>query len=59
MMREAHKAGIKPRVSMFVTAGSGKTRATVEQEGFLQEFEEAGATFLSNSCGPCVSIPTV
>lgn len=59
MVREAHKAGIKPRVPIFVTAGSEKIRATVEQEGFLQEFEEAGATILSNSCGPCVSIPVV
>jgi aconitate hydratase len=26
----------------------------VEREGILGEFEAAGATILSNSCGPCV-----
>lgn len=54
LFREARDAGLKPKMPVFITAGSEKIRATVEREGILTEFEAAGATILSNSCGPCV-----
>lgn len=54
IFREASQAGLKPKVPVFVTAGSEKIRATVESEGILDDFEKAGAVVLSNSCGPCV-----
>jgi aconitase A len=54
LFRESRNAGLKPKVPVLITAGSEKIRATVEREGILQEFEDAGATILSNSCGPCV-----
>jgi aconitase A len=54
LFREARNAGLKPKMPVFITAGSEKIRATVEREGILDEFEAAGATILSNSCGPCV-----
>jgi hypothetical protein len=54
LFREAREAGLKPKMPVFITAGSEKIRATVEREGILGQFEAAGATILSNSCGPCV-----
>lgn len=54
LFREARNAGLKPKVPVLITAGSEKIRATVEHKGILREFEDAGATILSNSCGPCV-----
>lgn len=54
LFREAKNAGLKPKVPVFITAGSEKIRATVEREGIMRDFEDAGATILSNSCGPCV-----
>lgn len=54
LFREAKNAGLRPKVPVFITAGSEKIRATVEREGIMQDFEDAGATILSNSCGPCV-----
>lgn len=54
LFRQARDAGLKPKVPVFITAGSEKIRATVEREGIVQDFEDAGATILSNSCGPCV-----
>jgi aconitate hydratase len=54
LFQEARNAGLKPKVPVFITAGSEKIRATVEREGIMREFEDAGATILSNSCGPCV-----
>lgn len=54
VFREASNAGLKPRMPVFVTAGSEKIRSTVEREGILADFQNAGAVVLSNSCGPCV-----
>lgn len=54
VFREASNAGLKPKMPVFVTAGSEKIRSTVEREGILADFENAGAVVLSNSCGPCV-----
>ncbi|KAL0257114.1 hypothetical protein SLS55_007924 [Diplodia seriata] len=54
LVRQAEAAGLKPRVPFFVTAGSEQVRATVERDGVLSAFQEAGAVLLSNSCGPCV-----
>lgn len=54
LFHEAINVGLKPKVPILITAGSEKIRTTVEREGILREFEDAGATILSNSCGPCV-----
>jgi hypothetical protein len=54
LFREAKNAGLKPKGSILITAGSEKIRATVEREVIMQDFENAGATILSNSCGPFV-----
>ena len=51
---QAEKAGLKPKVPFFVTAGSEQIRATAERDGIMSTFEIAGAIQLSNSCGPCV-----
>ncbi|KAI7216193.1 Aconitate hydratase [Hortaea werneckii] len=54
IVREARSAGLEPKVPMLVTAGSEKIQATATKEGIFQELEDAGATVLSTSCGPCV-----
>jgi homoaconitase len=54
LFSEARNAGLKLKTPVFITAGSEKIRATVEREGIMDVFEAAGATILSNSCGPCV-----
>lgn len=54
LIRQAESVGLKPKVPFFVTAGSEQIRATVERDGILDTFQEAGAVLLSNSCGPCV-----
>ncbi|KAF2137190.1 uncharacterized protein K452DRAFT_278801 [Aplosporella prunicola CBS 121167] len=55
LVRQAKNAGLfKVRTPFMVTPGSEQIRATTEAEGILQELRDAGATVLSNSCGPCV-----
>ena len=52
---QAREAGLdKVKVPFLVSPGSEKIRATVEDAGILDDLREAGATILSNSCGPCV-----
>jgi len=54
LVRQADSAGLKLKVPLFVTAGSEKIHATVAAETVMEDFKAAGATILSNSCGPCV-----
>lgn len=52
---QAREAGLdRVKVPFLVSPGSEKIRATVEDAGILDDLREAGATILSNSCGPCV-----
>ncbi|KAJ5018721.1 aconitate hydratase [Colletotrichum sp. SAR 10_99] len=52
---QAKKAGLdRPKTPFFVSPGSEQIRATAEEEGILETLRQAGATVLSNSCGPCV-----
>ncbi|KAL2873684.1 hypothetical protein SGCOL_011167 [Colletotrichum sp. CLE4] len=52
---QAREAGLKRTKTRFlVSPGSEQIRATAEEEGILDTLRQAGATVLSNSCGPCV-----
>lgn len=52
---QARKAGLaKVKTSFLVSPGSEQIRATAEEAGILEDLRQAGATVLSNSCGPCV-----
>lgn len=54
MVREALDAGLKPVSDFYVTPGSDQIRETLRRDGPLDTFKEAGATVLSNACGPCI-----
>ncbi|KAI0179501.1 aconitate hydratase [Hypoxylon sp. FL1284] len=54
MVREAMDAGLKPASDFYVTPGSDQIRETLRRDGPLETFKEAGATVLSNACGPCI-----
>ncbi|KZL85578.1 aconitate hydratase 1 [Colletotrichum incanum] len=52
---QAREAGLeKTKTPFLVSPGSEQIRATAEEEGILDILRQAGATVLSNSCGPCV-----
>lgn len=52
---QARNAGLaKVKTSFLVSPGSEQIRATAEEAGILEDLRQAGATVLSNSCGPCV-----
>ena len=39
---------------LMVTPGSDQVFKTIERDGFLKIFLDAGATVLANACGPCI-----
>jgi aconitate hydratase len=55
LVLQARDAGLpKVKTPFLISPGSEQIRATAEQAGILDDLREAGATVLSNSCGPCV-----
>ncbi|KAH6627062.1 aconitase family-domain-containing protein [Chaetomium sp. MPI-SDFR-AT-0129] len=54
IVREAEKAGLKPKADFYITPGSEQIRATLERDGTLETFTDAGGILLSNACGPCI-----
>ncbi|KZZ96990.1 aconitate hydratase [Ascosphaera apis ARSEF 7405] len=54
LVKQASKAGLKPKADLFITPGSEQIRATLERDQTLATFSSAGGTVLSNACGPCI-----
>lgn len=55
LVQQAKKAGLeRTKVPFLISPGSEQIRATAEKNGILETIRQAGATILSNSCGPCV-----
>lgn len=54
IVKSAREKGQSFKSLFYITPGSDKIRATIEKSNILEIFEEAGATILSNACGPCI-----
>ena len=54
ILREAAANGLAVKVPLLITPGSEQVRATIQRDGLLEIFEQAGATVLANACGPCI-----
>ncbi|KLU86506.1 hypothetical protein MAPG_05518, partial [Magnaporthiopsis poae ATCC 64411] len=54
MLKAAKEAGLKPAADFYITPGSEQIRSTLERDGTLQTFADAGGIVLSNACGPCI-----
>ncbi|MYG40851.1 MAG: aconitate hydratase [Nitrospira sp. SB0677_bin_15] len=52
--RQGLKAGLKAKTAFLVSPGSERIFHTMKRDGFLETFEELGATVLANACGPCI-----
>jgi aconitate hydratase len=52
--RQGLKAGLKAKTPFLVTPGSERIYHTMKRDGFMQTFEQMGATVLANACGPCI-----
>jgi len=54
IVRDAVMKGIKTKSEFTITPGSEQVRYTIERDGFIKEFEDAGGIVLANACGPCI-----
>lgn len=52
--KQAVDRGLKCKVPLMVTPGSDQVFRTIERDGYLKVFLQAGATVLANACGPCI-----
>jgi len=58
LVTQARANGKKLQIPLLLTPGSEQIRKTLEVDGVLDIFEEAGATILANACGPCAGMWT-
>eukprot|EP01124_Arcella_intermedia_P029405 TRINITY_DN61_c2_g1_i1.p1 TRINITY_DN61_c2_g1~~TRINITY_DN61_c2_g1_i1.p1 ORF type:complete len:785 (-),score=90.64 TRINITY_DN61_c2_g1_i1:25-2358(-) len=54
LIKQALAHGVKTKAQFVVTPGSEQIRATIERDGILKTFEDAGGVVLANACGPCI-----
>jgi aconitate hydratase len=47
---------LKPKAEFSITPGSEVVRYTIERDGFIDTFNEMGATVYANACGPCIGM---
>ncbi len=52
--KQAVAKGLKVKSEFTITPGSEQIRATIERDGQLEIFEQAGGIVLANACGPCI-----
>jgi aconitate hydratase len=51
---QAAEHGAKLAMPLLVSPGSEQIMATIQRDGQMGALERAGATVLSNACGPCI-----
>jgi aconitate hydratase len=54
IVKDAVSKGLKTISEFTITPGSELVRFTIERDGFIKEFEDAGGLVLANACGPCI-----
>jgi aconitate hydratase len=54
IVKDAVNKGVKTKSEFTITPGSEQVRYTIERDGFIKQFEDAGGVVLANACGPCI-----
>ena len=54
IVKDAMNKGLKTKSEFTITPGSELVRYTIERDGFIKQFEDAGGVVLANACGPCI-----
>ncbi|WP_224483680.1 aconitate hydratase [Robertkochia aurantiaca] len=47
---------LKTKSNFTITPGSEQVRFTIERDGFIDTFNNIGATVFANACGPCIGM---
>ncbi|MFT3980365.1 MAG: aconitate hydratase [Ferruginibacter sp.] len=56
LARQVKEKGLKLAAEFTITPGSEQVRYTIERDGFLNTFDQIGATVFANACGPCIGM---
>ncbi len=54
LLKQALSKKIKVKAQIIITPGSELIRYTMQRDGLLDIFTQAGAVVLANACGPCI-----
>jgi aconitate hydratase len=52
--QQAVDNGLITKAEFTITPGSEQVRYTIERDGFIDIFNELGASVFANACGPCI-----
>ena len=56
LAEQVKSKGLKLASEFTITPGSEQVRYTIERDGFLEKFNDIGATVFANACGPCIGM---
>ena len=56
LAKQVGEKGLKLKSEFTITPGSEQVRFTIERDGFLETFNNIGATVFANACGPCIGM---
>ena len=56
LAKQVSDKGLKLKSEFTITPGSEQVRYTIERDGFLEIFNNIGATVFANACGPCIGM---
>lgn len=56
LAKQVTEKNLKTRSQFTITPGSELVRFTIERDGFIDTFNNIGATVFANACGPCIGM---
>lgn len=54
LAKQAVAKKLKTKAEFTITPGSEQVRYTIERDGFIDIFNQIGASVFANACGPCI-----
>ncbi|WP_396176889.1 aconitate hydratase [Flavobacterium sp.] len=54
--KQVSEKNLKIKSQFTITPGSELVRYTIERDGFIDTFDQIGATVFANACGPCIGM---
>ncbi|BFP42634.1 aconitate hydratase [Flavobacteriaceae bacterium GF1] len=56
LAKQVADKNLKTKSKFTITPGSEQVRYTIERDGFIDTFNNIGATVFANACGPCIGM---
>ncbi len=56
LAEQVSEKNLKTKSNFTITPGSEQVRYTIERDGFIDTFNNIGATVFANACGPCIGM---